>query len=60
MPWTTQSINRKELQLMQSHASEITGRVIPGSSSHSTIELSHRPLQKRERTGQEYGCLPFA
>ena len=20
---------------------------------------SHRPLQKRERTGKEYGCYPF-
>ena len=20
----------------------------------------HRPLQKRERTGKEYGCFPFA
>ena len=23
------------------------------------VSLHHRPLQKRERTGKEYGCFPF-
>ena len=24
-----------------------------------TVSYEYRPLQKRERTGKEYGCLPF-
>ena len=24
-----------------------------------TSPMLHRPLQKRERTGKEYGCFPF-
>ena len=23
------------------------------------VSLHHRPLEKRERTGKEYGCFPF-
>ena len=31
-----------------------------GEWSPQTFLVNNRPLQKRERTGKEYGCFPFA
>ena len=37
---------------------KLRGQQFPGGRD-STEDLVNRPLQKRERTGKEYGCFPF-